>query len=267
MIDLDDYPNPFGRPVDEPAMRALTYWLFTEVLPPEFHHVAYYFQWSNSMGWNDPDWKMAKIHFWVLLEQPVSDTVLRQWAEPLEFDHCSFNPIQVHYVARPQFIRCTDPVGPWRSGVVKDYATADRARLAYEYVVPEVYRTRMAAEIDGQQSAWKAQYGAAFRKISASGGSRPMQMIAAIGVGGRLHAPIIACAASWVYCLGSNPDREAWKECVRRQIMVSGSPHSHARSEDSYLNRVWDTALRKYQPANPGAPSVPPELFINTNKF
>ena len=94
-----------------------------------------------------------------------------------------------------------------------------------------------------------------------------MQRIAEIGVNGRLHNPIVRSAASWIVCCGANPDREAWKALVRERIAISGNPHSRSRASDGYLNHVWRTAYRKFQPTNPRAPAVPPELIFNPNTF
>ncbi len=118
-----------------------------------------------------------------------------------------------------------------------------------------------------QQAIWKDQ-GRKFRCIDPDRSSKPMKAIAEIGVGGRLHMPIAASAASWVVCCGNNPDRDAWKRLVCERINLSCHKDKVHRSSDAYLNDMWRSAVRKYASINPSLPPVPRELLDeNKNKF
>jgi hypothetical protein len=270
MGDVDNFPNPIGRkPIDEAEMRALTYTVYTDVLPAEFRDVYYWFQWSNSMGTGaTADWLLLKIHFWVLLQDAYTDTVIGQWAEGIDgLDPCVFRSVQPHYIASPQFVDgLDDPVGAWRSGAVKEFGTRQRATLDYTYVPHQVFEAQAKAATRDYQNNWKNSV-ANFHWIDVDRVSAPMQRIAAVGVDGRLHNPIIRSAASWVTCCGENPDYSAWVALVRGQIAVSGHPESRQRSSENYLRQVWQSALRKFQPSNPKNPPVPRELLINKNQY
>jgi hypothetical protein len=214
------------------------------------------------------DWSLLKIHFWVLLQDAYTDTVLGQWAEGVDgLDPCVFRPVQPCYIAAPKFVGgMDDPIGDWRSGSVKEFGTVERAKLDYTYVAPKVFEARSKEATRHYQTEWKNSI-QDFHHIDVDRVSATMQRIAAIGVNGRLHNPIISSAASWITCCGDNPDYNAWVALVRGQIAVSGHPESRQRALEIYLRQVWQSALRKFQPINPQNSPVPRELLINKNQY
>jgi hypothetical protein len=269
MLDIDNWLNLSGKPADAAAMRALTYKVYTDVMPPAFHDVFYWYQWSNSMGiGRTADWSVLKLHIWVLLDQPMTDTVLGQWAGEIDgLDVSVFRTVQPNYIAAPAFRDgMVDPLIGVRSGAVKEYGTQERVSLGYDYVAPAVHEARATACVRTAQATWRQQV-PAHRHIDVDTASAPMCRIAAIGVNGRLHGPIIASAASWITCCGRDPDYFAWVALVRAQVELSGHPEAYHRGSERYLRQAWDSAQRKYSPLNPENPPVPRELFINNNRF
>lgn len=263
-VDIDDLPNTWGTPATHDEMLAIVQGIVESSLPPEFHHANYWFQWSSSMGLRD--WSTVKIHLWFLLREPKTDAVLEQWAETNgTIDPCVYRTVQPNYLARPLFIRMTDPLGAWRSGrgAWSDHAEVD---LRHDYVAPVVFCRRAVEQVKLTQTTWQ-QTGRAVLPIDPDRASPAMQRIAEIGVGGRLHMPIVRSAASWVRCAGAAPDVAAWMSLVRERVFASGHREAASRASDAYLSRVWQSAVAKFQPLNPRAPGVPPELIINPNRF
>ena len=266
MADVDDFPNKWGTPSTTEEMRALTWGVLSQVLPPEFHEAYYWYQWSNGMLVNS-GWENIKLHLWFMLDRPFTDTVLCQWATNLgTIDPCVYRTVQPNYLAPPTFVGMPDPVGAWRSGAVREFGTREAVDLNYTYQPPHVMVQRSAAAIKLQQHLWQ-QAGKRFRYLDPDHVSPPIRKIAEIGVNGRCHGHIIASAASWVTCCGVNPDSEAWKKLVRERVALSGHKDSSLYSSDRYLDEVFRSAMRKYSSVNPQLPPVPRELIINQNTF
>jgi hypothetical protein len=102
MIDIDDCP---GDSVTEAIA----------LLPDYFRDVACWYQYSASAGIKPG----VKVHLWYWLDRPVCCFSLRQWAKSLSgiVDASLYNPVQVHYTARPVFKNAEDPL-PNRSGMI-----------------------------------------------------------------------------------------------------------------------------------------------------
>jgi hypothetical protein len=263
-VDIDNLPNTWGTPTSRDEMLALVQSIVESSLPLEFHQAHCWFQWSSSMGLRD--WTTIKIHLWFLLQAPKTDAVLEQWAETNgTIDPCVYRTVQPNYLARPQFIRMADPLGAWRSGrgTWSDHAEVD---LRYDYVEPMEFRRRATEQVKLTQMEWQ-QTGRAFHPIDPDHASPAMQRIAEIGVGGRLHMPIVRSAASWVRCCGAAPDGAAWMSLVRERVFAAGHKEAASRASAAYLSRVWRSAVSKFPPLNPRAPGVPPELIISSNRF
>ena len=85
------------------------------LLPVEFHDAACIVSASPSTGLSGP--ALARLRLWFLLDRPIASADLYRWARgaratqhPVDPHVCL--PSQPIYVARPQFIRMTDPVPP-----------------------------------------------------------------------------------------------------------------------------------------------------------
>jgi len=89
----------------ESALQTLT-WL----LPPEFHGVTFWGQWSSSAGLDG--WQTMSAHLWFMLSDPVTDDDLNAWAATADIpiDRRLFNAVQPHYTAAPILDGIDDPI-------------------------------------------------------------------------------------------------------------------------------------------------------------
>lgn len=116
-FDFDKVPCPAGlNPATDPgaAMTVLSY-----ILPPEFHDVTFWAQWSSSAGLNG--WATLSAHLWFMMDRNVTDDDLNFWALtrcPI-IDARLFNAVQPHFTAAPIMSGgVTDPVSQ-RHGLVR----------------------------------------------------------------------------------------------------------------------------------------------------
>lgn len=88
-----------------------------ETLPTPFKKASCYYKFSASQ--NVVEEASASLHLWFWLGQAVSDDELKRYfhANPAPIDMALFNPVQIHYTARPLFDGMDDPL-PKRSGVL-----------------------------------------------------------------------------------------------------------------------------------------------------
>jgi hypothetical protein len=97
-LDIDDCPLPDDILEDEIA----EFVMFSK-FPVEFHNVDYVAQFSNRAGLEG--WKTAKLHFWILLEEGVTNDELKLWqTHNLQFDPSVFKTVQPIYTSKPKQI-------------------------------------------------------------------------------------------------------------------------------------------------------------------
>src|ERR1035437_649478 len=106
--DFDKVPTIAGvDPIRDPesALSTLT-WL----LPPEFHGVTFWGQWSSSAGLDG--WQTMSAHLWFMLSDPATDDDLNAWAAnaDLPIDRRLFNTVQPHFTAAPILDGVDDPI-------------------------------------------------------------------------------------------------------------------------------------------------------------
>jgi hypothetical protein len=106
--DFDKVPTIAGAdPIHDPesALQTLT-WL----LPPEFHGVTFWGQFSSSAGLDG--WRTMSAHLWFMLSDPVTDDDLNAWAAnaDIPIDRRLFNAVQPHYTAAPILDGIDDPI-------------------------------------------------------------------------------------------------------------------------------------------------------------
>lgn len=119
MFDFDKLqcPNYFDASKNP---EAIVNWA-RETLPPAFKKASCYYKFSASQ--NIGEGSTVSLHLWFWFEQAVSDDELKRYfrAHPAPVDIALFNPVQIHYTARPLFEGMADPL-PKRSGVLRgDY--------------------------------------------------------------------------------------------------------------------------------------------------
>jgi hypothetical protein len=107
-------------PVDPVKDWALVCRQAIATLPAEFHGRSCWWQMTSSAGIKPG----IRLRLWFLLDRAVTDEECKVWLADAPVDRSLFNPIQVHYVARPIFDPPElDPV-PLRSGYFWQHANA-----------------------------------------------------------------------------------------------------------------------------------------------
>ena len=91
----------------------------SDLLPPEFHDVTFWAQLSSSSGING--WDKVSAHLWFMLDRPITDDQLHQWASSIDapIDTRLFNAVQPHFTAAPIFSYDVADPCPVRCGLIK----------------------------------------------------------------------------------------------------------------------------------------------------
>jgi hypothetical protein len=98
-----------------------------DLLPPEFHDVTFWGQWSSSSGING--WATLSAHLWFMLDKPVTDDDLWLWGKSINspIDTRLFNSVQPHFTAAPIFAYDVPDPCPVRHSLIK--GSRDAAEL------------------------------------------------------------------------------------------------------------------------------------------
>ena len=131
-----------------------------------------------------------------------------------------FNPVQLHYTARPTFVNCIDPIGATRSGLV---------RGASDVVVPGVFYY-----VPPKAPEWKP------RDPNAPAYPKLDDYLAKIGPSA-YHEPIVKTVA-YLYAYGRDPGRTFVKDAIKGAII--GAPRDYLSY--SRIDRYLDTIIRRY---------------------
>lgn len=109
-----DYDQPYI--VGDPSLIDDPYGAVKAVLsrcPNDLKNTSCWWQLGNSAGIKNDKYS---IHFWVMFNDAVNDYELEAYYKKYNFDVALANPIQIHYIAKPNFINMDDPV-KLRSGI------------------------------------------------------------------------------------------------------------------------------------------------------
>lgn len=135
MIDIDDLDEPAGSDMLSDVQGCVEFAI--GALPDEFQDATCFWQASGSAGLKPG----IKLHLWYWLNRPVSDAEAKGWLKTAPVDRAIYNPIQIHYTARPLFISGSyDPMRV-RSGM--------RTGLSDVVDVPDVLEA-IEADIDAK---------------------------------------------------------------------------------------------------------------------
>lgn len=227
MLDMDKLPVSDLDLVD--IDQRLNYLI--SLLPDEFRHATYHYQWSSSAGMDG--WETLSCHLWFFLDQPwFCRDLYERFAtgdfRDVEVDESVFTSNQIHYTAAPIFNGGVDPLAGERSGLV---------RGAHDVVAlrPIVRPIEPTPAISPQ------------RHYDLFGLTRFEELLAEIGP--HYHKPILRAAAH--YCAVVSPeafDRNDLEQRLRNAI-ISAPPGRNRMSNYlnyRYLGRVIDGAIRKY---------------------
>lgn len=220
MLDVDKAPCPPDLADTNEARLAylLTY------LPPVFHDVTCYYQWSSSAGLDG--WQVLSAHFYFWCDSPQMCDNLHKRSDKGDWrnlvDPAPFTPNQVHYTAAPVFDGRADPV-PQRSGVYR--GSRDTVSLA-PWVAPFKPRPVYSARV---MQALKP--GATFSTA-----------IAEIGQP-NYHLPILRAIKLYVVITPLlKRDKFACLATVEHACAGSGRDYI----DSAYLSRLYDDAERKF---------------------
>jgi hypothetical protein len=203
-------------------------------LPPEFHDCSCYWHFSSSQSvFPDDDTLSLHLAYWSSV--PLDNVALKRWAIATNqvvggklIDPALFNPVQIHYVARPVFNGMNDPL-PRRSGLRK--GLEDSVVL----LIPPPDRKRPAAP-----SAGGYEPGAGFESF-----------LAEIGGPRGFRDPIKSAIGSYVATYGSTADAAPLKERIRATIdRADPGPRSADQIEryrsDQYLDDLIDWTRQQH---------------------
>jgi len=112
-LDLDgvEVPAPLGAP---DRMTAAAIYIRDNILPPEFANVTGVASATTRTGIVGPN--VARLRMWFMLNREVGNEELRTWARgyraatEVTLDPALYNASQPHYLSRPIFIGCEDPI-------------------------------------------------------------------------------------------------------------------------------------------------------------
>jgi hypothetical protein len=284
-VDLDKIPCPPGLDPDD-RERARDY-LIASYLPPEFHDVTLWFQWSSSQGvpLKGKSRELLSAHVWVKFDRPIPDVELQRWARaqnaggPVYIDFRTFVTVQPNYTASPLFGKgLDDPLPPpLRSGLVqgsKDVVALvlparEEARARTKRPrssAKEKPATDEAGQEDAGQEAEAEQEDAEQEQRAYTGGGFE-GYLALLGDGPGLagfQEPILKAIASYVWEHGADgTDREALKARLREAI--AAAPRGPGRSEgdikrylsDRFLDDKIDWTLARESEARAAAGAGP----------
>ncbi|WP_188823979.1 hypothetical protein [Novosphingobium indicum] len=199
------------------------------ILPSEFHHATFRYQWSSSAGLDD--WSTLSCHLWFFLSEPWPCRTLYERIEygdwkDYDIDPAPFTANQLHYTAAPIFIGTDDPLAADRSGLVPGAVDSVALSPWMREVTPRPMFTAVERE--------ERFPGAGFEDLLAD-------------IGPSYHRPILRAVAHYV-AVTRNPDISWLGQRLREAIW--SAPPGRNRVEDyldeRYLHRVIYGALSKY---------------------
>lgn len=116
-FDFDKINCPDGIFPARDFENAMIY--LSDMLPAEFHDVTFWAQLSSSAGIDG--WDKVSAHLWFMLDRPVTDDQLHQWAGNIDapIDARLFNAVQPHFTAAPIFAYDVADPCPVRCGLIK----------------------------------------------------------------------------------------------------------------------------------------------------
>lgn len=143
-FDIDDLTLPEGTGWQDPEGVARAVWdTVITARVPALKGVSFWWQASSSAGTPGKD-HLAKLHFWVLIDQPLDEVQRKALLKLAGTDESLASINQPNYVARPIFDGVPDPLaGVQRSGVVfgvKEHAAINEIDLPKEDTKPTKQR-------------------------------------------------------------------------------------------------------------------------------
>jgi putative DNA primase/helicase len=214
------------------------------LLPPEFHDCSCYWQFSSSQC-VFPDAKdTLSLHLWYWSSEAFDNVALKRWAIATNqavglrlIDPALFNPVQIHYVARPAFNGLKDPL-PRRSGLRKGLDNA----VSILIPPPDPKRPDTPSAAGYEPGAGVEAY------------------LAEIGGPKGFRDPIKSAIGSYVAISGSQADAEPLKERIRDAIARADPGGRSAAEIERYHSDKFLDDLIDWTRLQHGAQA--PKIFI-----
>lgn len=140
-FDIDDLALPDGTGWHDPEGVARAAWeTVITARVPALKGVSFWWQASSSAGTPGKD-HLAKLHFWVLIDQPLDEIQRKTLLKLAQTDDCLASINQPNYVAAPIFEGVSDPLADVaRSGAV----IGEKDHVAYEQIAWPAVEVRQA---------------------------------------------------------------------------------------------------------------------------
>ena len=149
LIDIDELPLP-EHLSDYQNKKIEIIDIAVSHLPPQFHNIQCWYQFSSSMGIKKDK---VRLHLWYWLTRPCSDEEMKGWLQESPVDLALFNPVQPHFTANPIFLEgALDPF-PDRSGM---YQPSSLIEVTVPELIPTAVRKVKSTvnqfdQLDGQE--------------------------------------------------------------------------------------------------------------------
>lgn len=222
MLDFDNIDGSDARTIDDRLIALGNH------LPREFRDATFFYQWSASAGVKG--WDEIKAHLWFWLDTSATSAFLKEKAsaEGWLCDKAVLNPAQIHYTAAPIFdVPERDPlIGQDRCGIVKGSRLAVTLDPLVETVLVPINRKTPARGVEGR-----------VRRIN-----EKLDEI----TGADLHQSVIGAASSYASLWKDEADAWEIREWINERLITCGRDGARIRNEQLNLERIIQTALRKY---------------------
>jgi len=227
LCDFDKAEAPEGLTTEQERLDFLI-----STLPAMFHDASYHFQWSSSAGLEG--WITPKCHIWFWLEEPINDADLKMLATHQQWpvDRALFNPVQVHYTARPTFTNCDDPIER-RSGLV--IRSRDAVKLPMKLI--PIIRAKLNEVVREQRVS----------DINKPATEKLDDLLAQIGPD--YNEPILKAIAHYIATTPIHDVDVMWLKDKVRDAVAIAPPGANSKREytnEAYLNRSINGAIRKF---------------------
>lgn len=224
-LDLDGLDLPDGIKEEEVPEFAMCYF------PDYFQDVSYTAQFSNRAGFDG--WKQAKLHYWFLLDEGVTNDDLKKWqTHNKQFDPSVFKTVQPIYTSAPK-----------QSGMLKGLDVIER-RVRYYKKVNETVHIEIPKESLSSAAAENTEYAGKYGTDE-----KFMRFIDQITTSGA-HECTKSAVASYYTKYGVNCDWNHFKSIVLQRMLSVGHPRADMATVSAEVDDLLKWAQRIGTPHN-----------------
>jgi len=225
-IDLDSCDLPEGI-IEEEIPEFCMYYF-----PEYFHNVSYVAQFSNRAGFDG--WKQAKMHYWFLLDEGVTNDELKRWqTHNKQFDPSVFKTVQPIYTSAPK-----------QSGSLKELEVVKQRVRFYKKEKDTVH-----IDIPEESLMSAAAMNGEYSESNYNNGEKFMRFIDQITTSGA-HEYTKSAVASYYTKYGVNCDWNHFKNVVLARMQAVGHPRANMQTVNDEVEGLLIWARRVGQPHN-----------------